>query len=460
MILTAVLATRGRPELLQRTVDITVTNMSLQSTRLVVMVDEDDTETLERFAVKDHRVQVEVRPRPDSLGEKFNMGCEAAPADVYLAMVDYAPHVTPGFDALILKAASVFPDGIGVVYNHLANLSFPQINAVTHRLTELMGGMYPEWFPYWFVDHWLDDVARTIDRIAVADVWVDVSKRPGTQGMREPAFWATLYDALRYERHEVCEKIIAEMDEPEWRKTLLRQNHVMVDERAQMLNSEVRQMPAKETDTTPGYMRLREKGARRMLEILEREAPTVMQRNFDLPYAQQDPEEFAWLAERVQGARSILEVGSCMGHSIKMLARHCRPGAKIRCIDTGVGAETLAGVNTGEYLQRAMAELRADGFDAQCFLGDSHGPEAVEFARKSGPYDVVFIDGDHSYEGARSDWLDYGPLGSMVAFHDIAHRDHGVGTLWRELKATKRTHECVKSSMGTGIAHNLLARAA
>jgi hypothetical protein len=54
-------------------------------------------------------------------------------------MVDYVAFVTPGFDERVLEAAEVFPDGIGVVYNHLANLSFPFMNAVTKGYVEKPG---------------------------------------------------------------------------------------------------------------------------------------------------------------------------------------------------------------------------------------------------------------------------------------------------------------------------------
>ena len=51
---------------------------------------------------------------------------------------DYTPHITPGWDTKVLEAASVFPDGIGVVYNHLANLSFPGMVTATAELVEKM----------------------------------------------------------------------------------------------------------------------------------------------------------------------------------------------------------------------------------------------------------------------------------------------------------------------------------
>lgn len=259
------LATRGRPELLRRTLEMTLPNVGDESTRLAVLADDDD-ETMRGFEFDDPRVMLNVAPREDALGEKFNRVLRIAPADVYMVMVDYAPHVTPGFDKRICASAGLFPDGIGVVYSHLANLSFPLLNAVTARWAEITGGIYPGYFPYWFTDHWLDDLARMTDRIACADVHVDVIKRPGTQGMREPGFWAVFYDSLMFERRKIAERIIDSLEEPVWRKAVMRSRMHLVDERSRILNNIVRGIPGTDTTTDERYLRAK---ARAMVKLKE-----------------------------------------------------------------------------------------------------------------------------------------------------------------------------------------------
>lgn len=241
------LATRGRPALLKDTLERTLANMRQESTRLLVSIDDDDVTTLTRFRElpNDDRVRYSILPREDSLGAKYNR-ILGTPADVYLAMVDYAPHITPDFDTKILDAAASFPDGIGVVYNRLANLSFPEINAVTTKLAQKMGFFYPPHFPYWFIDHWLDDIARMIDRIAYANVKIDTTKRPGTMDRREPAFWATFFDATSAIRRKTAFDIIGSKDfqEPAWRKKLLLRNAPLIDQRSIMVNNNVRGIAA------------------------------------------------------------------------------------------------------------------------------------------------------------------------------------------------------------------------
>lgn len=260
------LATRGRPEILRDTIARTLEHISRSDTRLIVLADDDD-ETMRGFVFKDLGVEINRAPREDSLGAKYNRLLRIEQADVYMTMVDYAPHVTNAFDQKILDAALLFPDGIGVIYNHMANLSFPSLNAVTDGFVKRLGYIYPEYFPYWFIDHWLDDIARMTGRIAVADVHADVRKRPGTMEQREPMLWAALFDALTYERRNDAFKLIDALCDPEWRKKLLKNAAPLVEERSQLLNRGVRQIKGTDTSTSAGYERIKARALNRMQEI-------------------------------------------------------------------------------------------------------------------------------------------------------------------------------------------------
>jgi cephalosporin hydroxylase len=71
--------------------------------------------------------------------------------------------------------------------------------------------------------------------------------------------------------------------------------------------------------------------------------------------------------------------------------------------------------------------------------GDSRHPDIIEAAREHGPYDFVFIDGDHSYEAVRADVDNYGTMvadGGVLVLHDILPRPgYGVSRVWSELKS-------------------------
>jgi hypothetical protein len=53
-----------------------------------------------------------------------------------------------------------------------------------------------------------------------------------------------------------------------------------------------------------------------------------------------------------------------------------------------------------------------------------------------GQFDLIFIDGDHSYEAVKADYEKFKLLGNYLAFHDmLGLRDcEGVAKLWNEIK--------------------------
>lgn len=243
------LATRGRPDRLIDTVSRSYANWTDPNTRLYVQLDQDDP-TLDQTIAKlkdepcalDNMVVADVRPREDTIARKWNRALDV-PGDVYLVAADDDAYITPGYDTKIIEAAKRFPDGIGMVYGHLANLSFSGAVAPTRKLCELMGGkIFPEYFPYWFVDHWTDDVARIIGRLSFANIRTDQSKPGVTQEMREPGWWATWFDAAYLMRRKQAHDIIRHPDfaGAQWHKDLLLTHHPLIEVRSRMINANVR----------------------------------------------------------------------------------------------------------------------------------------------------------------------------------------------------------------------------
>ena len=235
------LATRNRPQQLLATVRRSMALWTDPNTTMVIQADADDYATLGALTENDlgPRVKVNVKKREDTIAAKWNR-ILSEDADVYMIGGDDDPVVTPGYDSKVLEAAKLFSDGIGMVYGHMSNASFSSIMCPTKKWVEILGYMLPEHFPYWFCDHWIDDLGHMTQRIAYADVRSDQRKVGVTQELREPSFWANWFDAALLLRRKEAYKIIDALDESPTTKDKLRTQCLWVEFRSKWINDNVR----------------------------------------------------------------------------------------------------------------------------------------------------------------------------------------------------------------------------
>ena len=176
--------------------------------------------------------------------------------------------------------------------------------------------------------------------------------------------------------------------------------------------------------------------------------------HFDCP---QNQDELAWMLERVKGKRSLLEVGSSFGGTLKRMAAVMPRGAKIVSIDLACDS-TPPFFNPLASLKDTCRKIGLMGGSVELLVGNSHDPDVIAAARKYAPYDFCFIDGDHTYEGVKQDWENYGPMAKVVGFHDIGGPVEGCTRFWGELKASTeyRIEEFISDAnpkFGIGIVH-------
>jgi MMP 1-O-methyltransferase len=124
-------------------------------------------------------------------------------------------------------------------------------------------------------------------------------------------------------------------------------------------------------------------------------------------------------AAAVRHRGSIVEIGSWKGRSTVWLAYGARAaGARIHAVDPHQDSREDPGAKT---LAEFKANLVRAGVDqtVEAMVMTSAQAAAV----LTGPVELLFVDGDHSFQGARSDadiWLPRVITGGVVMFHDVA----------------------------------------
>ena len=204
--------TRGRAESLTKVVANADAGVAQIGTKIIIGYDADDDEQPKWPST---RVIETVADREDSVGAKYNRMFRAHAADLYIQGADDLLHAA-GWDAKIAATGAKFKDGIGVVYlgkNLPMDGPLPSGGfAVTKRFLDLMGG-FPEFSPFWWYDTWTSEIAMMIGRIEWADVDAALvgGNRGKTRGLRDAAFWQTLFAALRPKRAQIARNMINNM---------------------------------------------------------------------------------------------------------------------------------------------------------------------------------------------------------------------------------------------------------
>ena len=175
--------------------------------------------------------------------------------------------------------------------------------------------------------------------------------------------------------------------------------------------------------------------------------------------ALQKPGELAALLELLAARqpRLIVEIGSDAGGTLWAWSQL-------------PGPPRVVGVDLPGGPFSSGAALDAHG--ATVVIGDSHLAATFALAREqlAGELaDVLFIDADHTYAGAKADYVRYRPLvrpGGLIVLHDIAPHDIptvGVRQLWQEIAWRSPAQEIITEPdqrwAGIGVLENVPAPA-
>ena len=149
-------------------------------------------------------------------------------------------------------------------------------------------------------------------------------------------------------------------------------------------------------------------------------------------------QETRFLYHLAKSAKTVVEIGSFRGKSCVLMLEgaeaHGNTDLRITCIDPH--EPTHFGAFKDEDHEAFERTIRAHGFADLVDHKRMYSHDAV--AEWDGaPIDVLWVDGDHSYEGAKTDFVDWSPFvrsGGVIAAHD-AYRERFPGVLkaWNEV---------------------------
>jgi predicted O-methyltransferase YrrM len=138
--------------------------------------------------------------------------------------------------------------------------------------------------------------------------------------------------------------------------------------------------------------------------------------------------------------KNVIEIGTFEGGTAYIWGQLVKPhNGKVYCIDVKFGSIGKAEPGWEDRCEPVYRGTDVEDYIVE-ILGQSQDPEVIKKVRlllKDQKADLLFIDGDHNYESAKSDFENFSQFvknGGWIAFHDILDKGLEVRLLWEEVK--------------------------
>ncbi len=199
------LPTRGRPEYLTNVFgSIEETTKDKNSIDVWVYVDDDDVITRkyindDLFGNYGFEITWFLGKRTRTMGEMMNtlrQKCTTNPG-IYTPIPDDYLFITEHWDDIVREAFNSYPDRIALAYaeDPMAGPNQVTFAWVSAEWANVLGRYHTEFFPFWYDDSWLDQVAQMAQRKVKLDIRMEPQGGKGkTNRMRNLLFWQKFFN--------------------------------------------------------------------------------------------------------------------------------------------------------------------------------------------------------------------------------------------------------------------------
>jgi hypothetical protein len=170
-MISILLPTRGRPELLNRCIQSALETAKIPSDiEFIIRIDDDDLSY--KDLPKIHNIKVFIGPR-QNLSQCFLY--EKARGPIYMIANDDIVFCTKGWDEIVIKEFEKYPDKIAIIYGDDKNLQHkrPTFPFIHKNWITVTGQLLPPYFSGDFVDTWFEEIATEIDRLVNVDIVIE-----------------------------------------------------------------------------------------------------------------------------------------------------------------------------------------------------------------------------------------------------------------------------------------------
>lgn len=168
---------------------------------------------------------------------------------------------------------------------------------------------------------------------------------------------------------------------------------------------------------------------------------------------------YAYMREHLQRhpVRHYLEIGTRDGDSLRVVLEE--GGHRLESVwlaDTWGSDYGGSGRGSHDHIDRLLDDFNFAG--RRVYLdGNSRDTIPALMPEKAEAFDLVLVDGDHSYEGGMADLVNTWPLvkpGGAVLFHDITHPAHpDLRRCFDEFVSQHRAQsKIIEAPYGVGVA--------